>query len=91
MWARFARWNRGIANAIGSLIVSKSGGARRVKTRAAVERRKERKEERERERDGEVKASGNGDEVEEEIVIETVVGDCGYSLFMHERIQRLPK
>lgn len=26
MWARLARWNRGIANAIGSLIVSKSGG-----------------------------------------------------------------
>lgn len=25
MWARLARWNRGIANAIGSLIVSKSG------------------------------------------------------------------
>jgi len=33
MWARLARWNRGIANAIGSLIVSKSGGARRVETR----------------------------------------------------------
>lgn len=29
MWARLARWNRGIANAIGSLIVSKSGGRRR--------------------------------------------------------------
>lgn len=33
MWARLARWNRGIANAIESLIVSKSGGARRVETR----------------------------------------------------------
>lgn len=33
MWARLVRWNRGIANAIGSLIVSKSGGARRVETR----------------------------------------------------------
>lgn len=41
MWARFARWNRGIANAIGSLIVSKSrggGGVRRVETRDPDER-----------------------------------------------------
>lgn len=35
MWARLVRWNRRIANAIGSLIVSKSGaegGVRRVET-----------------------------------------------------------